>query len=62
LTEKTLKIQKVWRGFRIRKQFIKELNMINEKNEITKKKIENLDSKFWGEGRNSDSVMKVEDE
>lgn len=36
--------------------------MINEKNEITKKKIENLDSKFWGEGRNSDSVMKVEDE
>jgi hypothetical protein len=52
------KIQKIWRGYRVRSQFINELNMLNHKIQITRNKIANLDPKFWDDAQ-SNSILKA---
>jgi|LakMenE18May11ns_1017448.scaffolds.fasta_scaffold9737826_1 hypothetical protein len=51
-------IQKMWRGYRVRSQFINELNMLNHKIQITRNKIANLDPKFWDDAQ-SNSILKA---
>lgn len=53
-------IQKIWRGYRVRSQFINELNMLNHKIQITKNKIANQDPKFWDDAQ-SNSILKADD-
>lgn len=60
LTACAIIIQKHWRGYKARTQFINELNMMNHKIQITKNKIANLDPKFWDDAQ-SNSILKADD-
>ena len=40
-------IQSIWRGYRVRKQFLTELALLQENIKKKKKKIGELDPKFW---------------
>lgn len=53
-------IQRHWRGYKARTQFINELNMMNHKIQITKNKIANLDPRFWDDAQ-SNSILKADD-
>lgn len=53
-------IQKHWRGYKVRSQFINELNMMNHKIQITRNRIQNLDPKFWDDAQ-SNSILKADD-
>lgn len=51
-------IQRNWRGYKARTQFVNELNMMNHKIQITRNKIANLDPKFWDDAK-SNSILKA---
>ena len=53
-------IQKIWRGYKTRSQFIDQLNLMNHKIQISRNKIANLDPKFWDDAQ-SNSILKADD-
>ena len=56
LTRVAVLIQKHWRGFTVRRQFLNELNLMEKKIRMAQRKIDESDSKYWG---GDDSIVKI---
>lgn len=59
LIEAAKKIQKLWRGYKARGQFMNEVNLMHHKIQVNKNKIATLDPKYWDGA--SDSIVHADD-
>lgn len=55
LTEVAITIQRFWKGYKARSQFLNYLNLMHHKIQISKQKIAEIDPKFWDGA--SDSIL-----
>lgn len=57
LTEVAITIQRFWKGYRARTQFINELNLMHHKIQMSRKKMQGAE--FWDGA--SDSILHAQD-